>query len=78
MPRNPVLTFTKTTPKNVINPINFFVKNVTECLFFALPSIPREVEMAHKVLSKDMFELVATMKLAQQYADTTLDVEYRK
>lgn len=34
--------------------------------------------MAHKVLSKDMFELVSTMKLAQQYADTTLDVEYRK
>lgn len=34
--------------------------------------------MAHKVLSKDMFELVSTMKLAQQYAETTLDVEYRK
>jgi len=46
------------------------------------PSFPmpahREVEMAHKVLSKDMFELVSAMKLAQQYSETTLDVEYRK
>lgn len=38
----------------------------------------REVEMAHKVLSKDMFELVATMRLALQYSETTLDGEYRK
>lgn len=38
----------------------------------------REVEMAHKVLSKDMAELVNTMKLAQQYSQTTLDTEYRK
>ncbi|XP_037913924.1 focal adhesion kinase 1 isoform X5 [Hermetia illucens] len=38
----------------------------------------KEVEMAHKVLSKDMHELVAAMRLAQQYKDTTLDVEYRK
>lgn len=34
--------------------------------------------MAHKVLSKDMFELVAAMRLAQQYSETTLDSEYRK
>lgn len=34
--------------------------------------------MAHKVLSKDMFELVAAMRLAQQYSETTLDAEYRK
>lgn len=38
----------------------------------------REVEMAHKVLSKDMKELVASMQRAQQYSDTTLDVECRK
>lgn len=38
----------------------------------------REVEMAHKVLSKDMAELVNAMKLAQNYANTTLDAEYRK
>lgn len=38
----------------------------------------REVEMAHKVLSKDMAELVNAMKLAQQYSNTTLDNEYRK
>ncbi|KAL7299431.1 hypothetical protein TKK_0007674 [Trichogramma kaykai] len=38
----------------------------------------REVEMAHKVLSKDMAELVTAMKLAQSYSSTTLDGEYRK
>ncbi|XP_032686536.1 uncharacterized protein LOC116851338 isoform X3 [Odontomachus brunneus] len=41
-------------------------------------SAHREVEMAHKVLSKDMAELVAAMKLAQNYSTTTLDAEYRK
>jgi len=34
--------------------------------------------MAHKVLSKDMAELVSSMKLAQSYSTTTLDAEYRK
>ncbi|XP_036147458.1 uncharacterized protein LOC105833444 isoform X3 [Monomorium pharaonis] len=41
-------------------------------------SAHREVEMAHKVLSKDMAELVSAMKLAQNYSATTLDAEYRK
>lgn len=41
-------------------------------------SARREVEMAHKVLSKDMAELVNAMRLAQQYSRTTLDGEYRK
>ncbi|KAI4500693.1 hypothetical protein M0802_004285 [Mischocyttarus mexicanus] len=41
-------------------------------------SAHREVEMAHKVLSKDMAELVTAMKLAQSYSATTLDAEYRK
>jgi hypothetical protein len=40
--------------------------------------VHKEVEMAHKVLSKDMFELVSAMRLAQEYCDTTLDAEYRK
>lgn len=38
----------------------------------------RQVEMAHKVLSKDMADLVTAMKLAQNYSSTTLDAEYRK
>ncbi|XP_015113261.1 focal adhesion kinase 1 isoform X2 [Diachasma alloeum] len=38
----------------------------------------REVEMAHKVLSKDMADLVSAMKLAQTYSSTTLDAEYRR
>ena len=37
-----------------------------------------QVEMAHKVLSKDMAELVSAMKLAEKYSTTTLDAEYRK
>lgn len=44
-----------------------------------LPALShREVEMAHKVLSKDMSELVSAMKLAQNYSATTMDAEYRK
>lgn len=50
-----------------------------DALMDILPiSAHREVEMAHKVLSKDMAELVTAMKQAQKYSATTLDVEYRK
>ncbi|CRK93832.1 CLUMA_CG007359, isoform A [Clunio marinus] len=42
------------------------------------PITHKEVEMAHKVLSKDMKDLVASMHRAIQYCDTTLDVECRK
>ena len=38
----------------------------------------RQVEMAHKVLSKDMSELVNSMKLAQKYNNTTVEADYRK
>lgn len=38
----------------------------------------REVEMAHQVLSKDMAALVEAMRLAIQYATTTLHHEYTK
>merc|ERR1719166_343634 len=34
--------------------------------------------MAHKVLSKDMSDLVNSMKLAQKYNNTTVEGEYRK
>lgn len=40
--------------------------------------IRREVEMAHQVLSKDMAALVEAMRLAIQYAATTLHHEYTK
>ena len=43
-------------------------------MFFPL----KQVEMAHKVLSKDMAELVSALKLAERYSTTTLDNEYRK
>eukprot|EP00058_Branchiostoma_floridae_P024145 XP_002609635.1 hypothetical protein BRAFLDRAFT_59296 [Branchiostoma floridae] len=38
----------------------------------------REIEMAHKVLSSDMANLIEKMKLAQKYSNTTLDQEYKK
>ncbi|XP_065222614.1 focal adhesion kinase 1-like isoform X2 [Planococcus citri] len=41
-------------------------------------SAHKEIEMAHKVLSKDMKELVAAMKLAQNYSNTMVDSSYRK
>lgn len=34
--------------------------------------------MAHKVLSKDMSELIHAMKLAQKYLTTTVEADYRK
>ena len=37
-----------------------------------------QIEMAHKVLSSDMAELIQAMKLAQHYSTTMLDAEYRK
>ena len=37
-----------------------------------------QIEMAHKVLSSDMAELIHTMRLAQQYSTTLLDADYRK
>jgi len=44
------------------------------------PTLPlwshREIEMTHKVLSKDMAGLVQAMKLAQQYSRTTVESEY--
>ena len=47
-----------------------------------IPAFPssthRQVEMAHKVLSKDMSELVNSMKLAQKYNNTTVEGDYRK
>ena len=37
-----------------------------------------QIEMAHKVLSSDMAELINAMRLAQQYSTTLLDGDYRK
>lgn len=42
------------------------------------PELHKEVEMAHRVLSSDMAELVQKMKIAQKYADTPLDEENRR
>ncbi|CAG2105622.1 unnamed protein product [Medioppia subpectinata] len=50
-----------------------------DALFPALPLWShREIELTHKVLSKDMAGLVQAMKLAQQYSRTTVESEYRK
>ncbi|XP_075170034.1 protein tyrosine kinase 2 Fak [Haematobia irritans] len=66
----------------LVKNIGFELRKLLQSVDYLSPLIPaeayKEVEMAHKVLPKDMHELVAAMKLAQQYNDTTLDVEYKK
>ena len=42
------------------------------------PIFSLQVEMAHKVLSKDMSELVHAMKLVQKYLNTTVEANYHK
>ncbi len=34
--------------------------------------------MAHKVLSKDMSDLIYAMKLTQKHLNSTVEAEYRK
>ncbi|XP_037952866.1 uncharacterized protein LOC119683293 [Teleopsis dalmanni] len=67
---------------DLVKTVGFELRNLLKSvdkLSYVFPAeAHREVEMAHKVLSKDMHELVAAMRLAQQYSDTTLDNEYRK
>ncbi|KAH8398926.1 hypothetical protein KR222_005073, partial [Zaprionus bogoriensis] len=64
--------------KNVGVELRNLLKSVDKISILFPPQALKEVEMAHKVLSKDMHELVSAMRLAQQYSDTTLDNEYRK
>ncbi|KAL1501947.1 hypothetical protein ABEB36_007171 [Hypothenemus hampei] len=64
--------------KNVGLELKLLLTSVDEIVADFPGHMLREVEMAHKVLSKDMSDLVSAMKLAQQYSRTTLDAEYRK
>ncbi|XP_014102161.2 focal adhesion kinase 1 isoform X2 [Bactrocera oleae] len=84
-----IMTLSQDVEKSNANNYLYLVRNVGIELRALLASVDRlsrvfptqalrEVEMAHKVLSKDMQDLVATMRLAQQYSDTTLDNEYRR
>jgi len=47
-----------------------------------MPAFPaathRQVEMAHRVLSVDMGELISAMRAAQRYTGTTVEEEYKK
>ncbi|KAL9876991.1 protein tyrosine kinase 2 Fak isoform 3-T6 [Glossina fuscipes fuscipes] len=66
----------------LVKNIGYELRKLLQSVDELSPLIPaeahKEVEMAHKVLPKDMHELVSTMRLAQQYGDTTLDKEYKK
>ncbi|KAH8261034.1 hypothetical protein KR044_002371, partial [Drosophila immigrans] len=64
--------------KNVGVELRNLLKSVDRISILFPAQALKEVEMAHKVLSKDMHELVSAMRLAHQYNDTTLDNEYRK
>ncbi|XP_049288895.1 uncharacterized protein LOC125766872 isoform X3 [Anopheles funestus] len=67
---------------NLVRNVGFELRDLLGAVDQLSDSFPpqryKEVEMAHKVLSKDMYELVTAMRLAQQYSETTLDAEYRK
>lgn len=62
--------------------VGFALKNLLGSVdeqYAVLPSeTHREVEMAHKVLSSDMASLISAMKMAQKYATTTLDQDYKR
>ncbi|XP_067121087.1 focal adhesion kinase 1-like isoform X2 [Centruroides vittatus] len=64
--------------KNVGTELRNLLASVDE-LFPTLPIWSnKEIEMAHKVLSKDMASLIEALRLVQKYSCTTLDQEYRK
>ncbi|EEB19123.1 protein tyrosine kinase 2 beta, putative [Pediculus humanus corporis] len=54
------------------------LSSVDDILKFLPANTHRQVQLAHKVLSKDMSDLVTAMKLAHNYSSTTLDSEYRR
>ncbi|XP_071498719.1 focal adhesion kinase 1-like [Diadema antillarum] len=67
---------------NLVRDIGLALKNLlgsVDILYGDLPpETHRGIQMAHKVLSSDMGELITAMKLAQKYATTTLDQEYKR
>ncbi|XP_072170452.1 focal adhesion kinase 1-like isoform X2 [Diadema setosum] len=67
---------------NLVRDIGLALKNLlgsVDILYGDLPpETHRGIQMAHKVLSSDMGELINAMKLAQKYATTTLDQDYKR
>ena len=65
-----------------VKSVGFELRKLLEAVDQLVPALPanthREVEMAHKVLSKDMSDLVNAMKLVEKYSNTTVESEYRK
>lgn len=58
--------------------LRMLLTSVDNLVLLFPPSAHKEIEMAHKVLSKDMSELVNCMKHAQNHSHTSLDANYRK
>ncbi|XP_072026060.1 focal adhesion kinase 1-like isoform X2 [Amphiura filiformis] len=67
---------------NLVRDIGLALKTLLASVDNLYSSLPedthRSIQMAHKVLSSDMAELINAMKLAQRYATTTLDQDYKK
>ncbi|XP_038056830.1 focal adhesion kinase 1-like isoform X2 [Patiria miniata] len=67
---------------NLVKDVGLSLKNLLASVDGLYSSLPpqthRSIQMAHKVLSSDMAELINAMKLAQRYATTTLDQDYKK
>ncbi|GFR18243.1 hypothetical protein TNCT_500511 [Trichonephila clavata] len=66
----------------LVKQVGLHLRNLLAAVDEIVSSFPvwsrREIQMAHKVLSKDMASLVESMQQAQKYSKTTLDGEYRK
>ncbi|XP_050545837.1 focal adhesion kinase 1 isoform X2 [Daktulosphaira vitifoliae] len=84
-----VMTLSQGVQKNKVDKYLELVKEVGLQLRALLTSVDnlvpffpksahKQVEMAHKVLSKDMADLVNAMKLAQNYCHTAVDHIYNK
>ncbi|XP_033122911.1 focal adhesion kinase 1-like isoform X5 [Anneissia japonica] len=67
---------------DLVKDIGMSLKTLLASVDTVLVDLPeqahRNVEMAHKVLSSDLAKLISAMKLAQRYATTTLDGDYKK
>ncbi|XP_041484062.1 focal adhesion kinase 1-like isoform X3 [Lytechinus variegatus] len=67
---------------NLVRDIGLALKSLlssVDTLYSDLPGeTHRGIQLAHKVLSSDMGELINAMKLAQKYATTTLDQDYKR
>lgn len=66
----------------LVKNVGIQLRGLLESVDDLIPNLPlwshREIEMTHKVLSKDMANLIQAMKNALKYSQTTVEKEYRR